>query len=84
MQAAEGCALPHGPGGVHWVDEGIQPEFLVVGPALGVGLGVDMEPVRSAVLQSRLGQQIARQLFCAGPAEGAGSSPTDQAFVSGS
>jgi hypothetical protein len=43
-----------------------------------------MEPVRNAVLQSRLGQQIARQQFCTYPAEGAGSSPTDQAFVSGS
>ena len=59
LDAAEGGALPDGPGGVDAVDDGVESELLVVGAALGVGLGVAVEAGGDEVFEGAVREQVA-------------------------
>ena len=58
LDATEGGALPDGPGGVDAIDDGGEAVFLIIGSALGIGLGIAMETGGDAVFERGVREKI--------------------------
>lgn len=63
LDAAHGDALPGFPGGGDAVHDGGDAEFLVVGAAFGVGLGVAVEIGGDEVVEGGIREEVAGELF---------------------